>query len=217
MSVDLEVSLINRSFLNQEVVPAVDSFLQQGNARHAKRLVAQAIDNRILRHELGLDFYDYLVNESLGLLDGRIPEEILDETTGETVRDARYIRKYWTERTLSRLLILLACVQDRKEGPFTYRLSRGDLAHHVRSHSHFFDEMLSLSNNILWDAEPLVPGTGSDAWVLSNAQTSVVLKELVSIPAGGHNSELLKQFAGLQSLLQQADRDPDYLVLIRTW
>ncbi len=77
--------------------------------------------------------------------------------------------------------------------------------------------MLSLSNNVLWDAEPLVPRTGSDAWILKGAQIGTVLEELKRIPAPDHNGGLFKQFAGLRSLLQYADRDPDYGVLIRTW
>ena len=105
------------------------------------------------------------MNGAERILRAELPDEVLDETTGETLLDRKKILQYETQRSLSRFLLLQLCnVQGMHGGIF--ELSRGLLADRLRGHSHWIDETFSLSNDVLWSAKRVELAVGGDAWIL---------------------------------------------------
>jgi hypothetical protein len=210
MSVDTYLYLVDNSLLEERVAPAVASFLKNHDASAAESLLQEATSKTGVPENLR----EYYRSESEKLLRGNLPDEILDETTGDVLTDPERIKEYRAERTLNRFLVLQLCVSSDGKYQTTFQFNRGPFAEYLRSHSHWLDETFSLSNDVLWTAQRLQLPIGGDAWILSSSQTVSVLEAVKKVPLR-HDRGLRKEQQDLLSALQAAaNQDSRYRVLV---
>lgn len=215
MGADVEVRLVDSRLLG-DVRKAVTAFVMNGDVSSVRPLVvaASSPESSVAQEPGHAQVMRYLSEASLDLLDGKIPTEVLNERTGETLMDRHQIVQYRTERSINRLLVLFTCAEPLEGGRTVITLSRGDLAEYMRSRSKWLDEMLSMSNELLWDAEPLRPSIGADAWLLTMEESGRVLTAIKSVKPPTEPSALLAQYMALERLFEIAAQTADRRVLV---
>lgn len=217
MSVETEIYLIDVAALESKVVPAIDDFLKHGDATGADRLFGETLSGEPFQSLLrtGSVSATYFERQGRSLLDGEIPKEAMDDTTGEIITKPEIIRQRQTETVLSRFLVLYWCARYPHGIPAGITLNRGALADYVRTRSGWIDEMLSLSNEFLWEAPDLKPPIGGQAKLLTRGEAGILLDALLKVPAP-MESGLRSQYENLVLLLKTAAGDQRYRILIWT-
>jgi hypothetical protein len=157
---------------------------------------------------------EYFAQGSKELLDGRLPEEFLDDT-GETITDPVDIRRLITERVLTRFFVLFFCSRPAGEGTGGINLNRGALSNYIRGRSKWIEETLSFSNAFLWDAPKLRPSIGGEANLLTKNDAVALLGAVQDVPVPPE-APLKTQYLNLLHLLKIAAREPRYRLLIWT-
>jgi hypothetical protein len=218
MSVDTELFLIDDAVLKDRVIPAVNDFLDRGDSSAANKLLHETVSGRQFQTALKIDrvVAEYLFKDSRDLLEGQQPKEIMDfRNTGTMIKNPEAIRRYRAEGALNRFFVFVSCAAPLDDTHVRVILSRGILADYVRSRSKWMDEMLSLSNEFLWDAQRLQPQIASDAWLLSRDEAATLLKAVQGIPPPSSPEDLVDQFNALIQILEIAVRQPRYRLLIQ--
>jgi hypothetical protein len=217
MSVDIKLFLVDDSILNERVIPAVADFVNSGNAEGATALFRETVSNKNFKAALKSDrvIAEYLARESAALLEGQLRSEMLDDTTGEILKEPKGIRRRQAEQTLNRFLVLYACTRTPNGATSGISLNRGSLADYVRANSKWMDETLSLSNAFLWEAPDLKPMIGGDAKLLTESEASTLLNAFREV-APPVNEDLKSQYNTLKALLETAAHEPRYRILIWT-
>lgn len=221
MSADTELFLIDESVLKGRVAPAISDFLDRGDAAPASQLVQEAISSQLFQialkaHASGERITaQYFAKASKELLDGRLPEEVLDDT-GEMIRDQEAIRKRQTETILGPFLVLFLCSWSRDGSLTRVPLSHGQLAGYLRAKSPWMDEMLRSSNELLWNAQDMPLSIGGENKLLTKEEANTLLSKLQDVPPPSHGQELINQYTTLKQLLEIAVLESRFRVLIRT-
>ena len=214
MGVDIEIRLLDTRLL-AEVQSAVGAFVKDADPSAARSLVIRASDTLRRDDESGQTaIAHYLAAASLRLLNGDIPTVVADEHTGKTLTARTNIVEYQAERSINRYLVLFLCAQHFGGTPTVFALSRGDLAEYVRSRSKWLDEMLSMSNELLWEAEPMQPPLGSDAWLLTAEESGHVLQAIRNVEPPSESGNLLAQYTELRHTFEIAAHSLNQRVLI---
>lgn len=217
MSVETQLYLIDATRLEDQVVPAITDFLNDGNPARAEKLLQEALTSESFQALTKSNpvLADYFAQGSRDLLNGKLPEELVDDTTGQATRDFKRIRQRETEVVLTHFLVLYWCARYPRGTSAGITLNRGALANYIRSQSRWVDEMLSLSNNFLWDAQDLTPRVGTDAKLLTPDQSGILLAELMKVPPP-RDLHLNSQYEELKRLLEAAVRNQHLRILICT-
>jgi hypothetical protein len=214
MSVDVFVQLVDSEALGRVRV-AIDAFITSGDRTAVEGLLELACSGG--EGTIRPSLKQYYCEAARKILNGILPDEVLDETTGETLLDRHLILKYETERYLSRFLILQLCkAENLHEGDF--ELSRGPLADRLRQHSQWIDETFSMSNEVLWSAKRVEPPVGGDAWILGASEAAIFLREANKGLKGNHDRALLHEGKKLVEILKAAsDEQSKFRLLVRTF
>lgn len=221
MSVDTELFLIDESVLQGRVIPAISDFLDRGDSTAAKQLVQEAMLSQQFQAALKSNVSgekiaaQYFAEGSKGLLDGRLPKEIVDDT-GKTIRNQEAIRRRQTTTILNPFLVLFLCSWSRDGFQTHISLSRSRLTEYLRSKSSWMDQMLGSSNEIVWNASEMPLSIGGEAKLLTKEEATTLLSKLVEVPSPLHGQELINEYEALKQLLQIATQDPRFRILIRT-
>lgn len=215
MGTDVEVRLVDSRLLG-DVRKAVTAFVMNGDVSSVRPLVLAAAspNSNVVQEQGQAQVVQYLSEASFDLLNGKIPTKVLNERTGETLVDRDQIVRYQTERSINRLLVLFACADPSEGVRGVITLSRGDLAEYVRSRSKWLDEMLSMSNELLWDAEQLQPSIGGDAWLLTTEESTRVLAAIKDVKPPVEAGALREQYMALRQLFEIAAQSADRRVLV---
>lgn len=214
MSVDVFVQLVDREALGR-VRSAIDAFLTSGDRTAVQGLFEQACGGG--EGTVPPSLKQYYCEAAVRILNGSIPDEVLDETTGEMLLDRHLIVRYETERYLSRFFILQLC-KARNVHSGDFELSRGPLADRLRQHSRWIDETFSMSNEVLWSARRIEPPVGGDAWILGASEAAIFLREANKGLRGNHDRALADEGKKLAEILKAAsDEQSKFLLLVRTF
>ena len=106
MSANTELLLIDESILKGRVIPAISDFLDRGDSAAGKQLVQEAISSQQFRTAIKSSvngdraIAQYFAKGSTELLDGKLPEEIFDDT-GHKIRNPVAIRKHKPKQSLA--------------------------------------------------------------------------------------------------------------------
>ena len=214
MSTDLYISLVDDSIIREKILPAVNQFIEHEDSDSAAKLVNDAVGRKNLSRMLsGEEVFAYYVEECGRTLSGQYERRVMDETSGEILLDERSLRAYKSARTVSRFLVFYLATIEMQD-KLQVRLSRDALAFHLRSRSPWLDQVFSLSNEVLWEAEPFNPAIGTDAWLLTAAQSKAILDAVraVGVPA---NSAARTEYSFLIQILEQAIENRNYRILVR--
>jgi hypothetical protein len=216
MSVETELYLIDEFGLVR-VMPAISDFLDRGETVTADKILRETLAGEPFQalQRTNPVLADYFAHGSRDLLDGKLPEQAMDDTTGEITRNPEVIRRRRTEVVLARFLVLFWCARHSHEIPVGITLNRGALADYIRGRSKWIDEMISLSNEFLWRAPDLKPPIGGDAKLLTQDQAATLLNALLEITAPT-DSGLRSQYESLKLLLKTAVDNQRYRILICT-
>jgi hypothetical protein len=217
MSVETQLYLVDSIALKNRVSPAIADFRHNNRFDAASKLLADTMSGDHFQALLKTDpvLADYYAQGSRDLLSGKLPHTELDDRTGEVSHDQEFIRRRRTETVLTRLFVLFWCTRYSESFPDAITLSRGPLADYIRSQSKWIDETLSLSNEFLWDAPDLEPPIGTDAKLLTQDQSAILLDALRRIPAPA-DPTLRSEYDHLEALLQTAVDSDRYRILICT-
>lgn len=216
MSVETKLYLIDENIRTQRVIPAVSHFFNDHDATEAQLLFREALSSQSFEAALDNNRLnaEYLEKQTAELLEGHLPKLMMDDTVGRNTQDAETIRRLQTEKTLNRFLVLYSCTRSIA-GSRGITVSRGAFADYLRAKSKWIDEMISLSNEFLWNASDLTPRIGGDAKLLSVNEANDLLNAFRAVPPP-EEQELRTQYETMKELLQTAAHDPRYRILIWT-
>jgi hypothetical protein len=137
MSVETELYLIDAVRLQDEVVPAMADFLDHRDPDAADRLLRETLVGEPFAalHEIDPVLADYFSQGSRDLLDGKLPDEIMDDATGRMTADSERsggelacsLVRYWCARsphstptgiTMNRVPSPITCENGPPKGTF---------------------------------------------------------------------------------------------------
>jgi len=214
MGVDVEIRLLDTRLL-EEVKSAIEAFVKDGDPAAVTSLVAMASQTLSQADNSGESaIAGYLAEASVRLLNGEIPTSVFDERTGERLGERSNIVGYQAQRSINRYLVFFLCTQPFDGSRNAIVLSRGDLAEYVRSRSQWLDEMLSMSNELLWAAECMQPGLGSDAWLLNAEESSQVLEAISRVEPPKGTGRTLIQYNALRRMFEVATQTRNRRILL---
>lgn len=215
MSVDTELYLIDAIELEGQVMPAIAEFRDRADPATADRLLLGTLSGESFQALLTTNpvLARYFAQESRDLLSGNLPSEMFDETTGEVTANPEVIKQRITENVLTRFLVLFSCARYPTGQPTGITMNRGALGDYLRNRSGWIDDMLSLSNEFLWEAPDLKPSIGVQAKLLTRDQARILLDAVGKISAP-EEPVLRSHYKSLEVSLRTAVEDERYRILL---
>jgi len=221
MSTDTELLLIDVDLLKGRVMPAISDYIERQDSGPAKQLVLEATLGQQFQTVIkqgannGRIIAQYLAHGSEDLLNGQLPQEIIDDN-GQRIRDPKLIRRRQTEVLLSRFLVLFLCAWSKNGTPMTVPLSRSQLSSYLRSRSPWMEDFLGSSNELLWNAPDMPLPIGGETKLLTAEEARVLLDKLSEVSPPAEGQTLMNQYETLKQLLEIAVANPRFRLLIRT-
>ena len=221
MSTDTELLLIDDDLLKGRVMPAISAYIGRNDSGPAKQLVLEATSGQQFQMAIkpdangGRTIAQYLASGSEELLNGKLPQEILDDN-GQTIRDQELIRRRQTQTVLSRFLVLFLCAWSKNGIQMTVPLSRSQLSSYLRSRSAWMEDFLGSSNELLWNAPNMPLPIGGEAKLLTREEAHTLLDKLREVSPPAEGQTLTNQYETLKQLLEIAAANPRFRILIRT-
>jgi hypothetical protein len=212
MGTDVEIRLVDMGMV-ERIRPAIEDFVTNGDPSRVKALVTEASKHVLHDGSSEATVAAYLADASFRVLNGNLPQNLTDERSGRILSERADVRGYLAQRSINRFLVFELCTR-MPDGSGALSIGRGGAGDFLRARSKWLDDVLSLSNEFLWEAEVMGPSLGYDAWLLTAEESNQLLQAIQACGKPMDGEHVRRDYDQLLGLFETASHASDRRILV---